>query len=71
MERIKIKPRENWQSKVGKLWGLLYHHNPDGVYWNESAYYLFNSEQIDVLDDFSPTRRRSSSNGAKSRPACN
>ena len=24
---------------------------PDGIYWNESAYYLFNSEQIDVLDD--------------------
>ena len=50
MERIKIKPRENWQSKV-EASGPLYHHNPDGVYRNESAYYLFNSEQIDVLDD--------------------
>ena len=30
---------------------MLYHHNPEGAYWNESAYYLFNAEQIDVLDD--------------------
>ena len=50
MKRITIQPRENWQGKV-EASGLLYHHNPDGVYWNESAYYLFNSEQIDVLDD--------------------
>jgi glutathionylspermidine synthase len=50
MKRMKIQPRDNWQAKV-EASGLLYHHNPDGVYWNESAYYLFNSEQIDVLDD--------------------
>ncbi|SPF45931.1 putative acid--amine ligase YgiC [Syntrophobacter sp. SbD1] len=50
MQRIKIQPRENWQSKV-EASGLLYHHNADSVYWNESAYYLFSSEQIDVLDD--------------------
>jgi glutathionylspermidine synthase len=50
MKRMKIQPRENWQTKV-EASGLLYHHNPDGTYWNESAYYLFNSQQIDVLDD--------------------
>ncbi len=50
MKRITIQPRENWQAKVESL-GLFYHHNPDSVYWNESAYYLFNSGQIDLLDD--------------------
>ncbi len=50
MKRITIQPRDNWQNKV-EASGLLYHHNPEGTYWNESAYYLFNAEQIDVLDD--------------------
>jgi glutathionylspermidine synthase len=50
MKRIEIQPRKNWQGKV-EASGLLYHHNPDGVYWNESAYYLFEAQEVDVLDD--------------------
>lgn len=55
MDRIPIEPREDWQKNV-EQWGLLYHdnRNEDGAanldYWNESAYYLFTPDEIDVIE---------------------
>lgn len=50
MKRRRIQPRKNWQEKVEET-GLLFHHTQEGLYWDESAYYEFNTRQIDELDD--------------------
>ena len=51
MKRISIAPRDNWQHTVASQ-GLTYHTDPDGYpYWNESAYYEFTSDEVDVLYD--------------------
>lgn len=49
MERRTIAPRSGWVKKVEEL-GLIYHHTSDKVYWNESAYYVFNAREIDTLE---------------------
>ncbi len=54
MKRIAVSPRENWQQEVEKV-GLTYHHTTtqDGkslVYWDESAYYSFQSFEIDEIE---------------------
>ncbi len=49
MRRVRIEPRENWRQKV-EAGGLLYHHSDDELWWDESAYYEFDAEQIDELD---------------------
>jgi glutathionylspermidine synthase len=49
MKRISITPRENWESRVEDV-GLIYHHGPDGVYWDESAYYELTSSEVDTLE---------------------
>ena len=49
MQRIATRPRPNWQQKVEEK-GLTF-HTPGGTpYWNESAYYRFNAQQIDILE---------------------
>ncbi len=44
MKRISISPRNNWQSEVEKL-GFGF-HTGNVPYWDESAYYEFNMEEI-------------------------
>ena len=55
MRRLSLSPRDNWQEKVARS-GLLYHSpaNPATgeaiAYWDESAYYLFSSREVDLLE---------------------
>ncbi len=48
MERIKIQPRNNWQSAVEKL-GFGF-HTSDVAYWDESAYYTFSLDEITRIE---------------------
>jgi glutathionylspermidine synthase len=49
MKRVIATPRPDWQARVEKV-GLTY-HTPDGVaYWDESAYYEFTAQEIDVFE---------------------
>jgi glutathionylspermidine synthase len=55
MRRLSLTPRDHWQEKVARS-GLLYHSpvNPDNgestPYWDESAYYLFSSAEVDRIE---------------------
>ncbi|MCE5336714.1 MAG: glutathionylspermidine synthase family protein [Desulfobacteraceae bacterium] len=49
MKRVSIEPREHWKHKVEET-GLLFFETPEGPWWDESAYYEFDSEEIDELD---------------------
>lgn len=51
MRRKTIAPRPDWRKKV-EAQGLIFHSpNEDNVpYWNEAAYYEFNSAQVDLLE---------------------
>ncbi|RYG44037.1 glutathionylspermidine synthase family protein [bacterium] len=49
MRRVAIEPRRNWQKEVEK-WGLLFHTEESGVYWDESAYYEFTEEEVDAIE---------------------
>ena len=44
MERIAIKPRNNWQNKVEKL-GFGF-HSTNVPYWDESAYYKITMDEV-------------------------
>lgn len=48
MERIKINPRNNWQTAVEKL-GFGF-HSTDVPYWDESVYYKFSVNEIDQIE---------------------
>jgi glutathionylspermidine synthase len=49
MKRIPCSPRADWQGKVEKV-GLTY-HTPEGqTYWDESAYYQFDTREVDELE---------------------
>src|SRR6185436_7005640 len=48
MKRIATRPRPDWQKKVESQ-GLQFHSEPV-PYWNESAYYEFSADQIDLLE---------------------
>jgi len=48
MRRIDTVVRENWKRKVEEI-GFGF-HTIDGTYWDESAYYSFNSKQIEQLE---------------------
>lgn len=48
MERIKINPRNNWQKEVEKL-GFGF-HSTDVAYWDESAYYQFDLNEINLIE---------------------
>jgi glutathionylspermidine synthase len=49
VQRCKISPRAQWQSKVEEI-GLTF-HSPEGqVYWDESAAYALTSREVDALE---------------------
>ena len=48
MERIKIEPRNSWQKEVEKL-GFGF-HSTDVAYWDESAYYEFSLNEINLIE---------------------
>ncbi len=49
MQRIKTKPRENWQALVE---GLGFHyHTGNTPYWDESVYYHFEKHEIDQIEE--------------------
>ena len=50
MLRIATMPRPNWRKKVEGQ-GFLFHTTEDGPYWDESAYYEFSSQQVDLLEE--------------------
>ncbi len=49
MKRISIKPRDNWQAEVEK-WGMIYHTHEGELYWDESAYYEFDAQDVEALE---------------------
>ncbi|HLX66734.1 MAG TPA: glutathionylspermidine synthase family protein [Puia sp.] len=48
MQRVPIHPRNNWQSAVEQL-GFGF-HTAAGPYWDESAYYAFTAEEINLIE---------------------
>jgi glutathionylspermidine synthase len=50
MERIKCCTREKWEEKMEGI-GFQFHHTAEGLYWDESAYYLFTEKEIDELEN--------------------
>ena len=48
MERINIQPRNQWQKAVEQL-GFGF-HTTDVAYWDESAYYRFDSREIEAIE---------------------
>jgi glutathionylspermidine synthase len=50
MERVALAPRPNWVAEVEEL-GFDFHTIDGAVYWDESAYWRFSSEEIDRLED--------------------
>lgn len=49
MERRRSNPRPNWQQTVESQ-GLSFHSTERGVYWDESAFYIFSRRQIETLE---------------------
>ncbi len=49
MRRYQIQPRENWQKTVESQ-GFFYHSTEEAPYWDESVYYLFTADEIDVIE---------------------
>lgn len=49
MKRITTPVRPNWE-KIVESQGLIYHTAEGVPYWDESAYYEFTSQEIDVLE---------------------
>ena len=49
MKRIKTSVRPDWQKTVESQ-GMIYHTAEGVPYWDESAYYEFSSQEIDVLE---------------------
>jgi glutathionylspermidine synthase len=47
MRRIAATPRADWQKKVEEA-GLTW-HSLDGLCWNESAFYEFTAQEVDLL----------------------
>ena len=48
MRRIECQPRTGWKQKVEEA-GLLWHSGVE-PYWNESAFYEFSAEEIELLE---------------------
>ena len=49
MRRVPCSPREDWQRLVTER-GLTW-HTPGGVpYWTEDAYYVFTSDEVDLIE---------------------
>jgi glutathionylspermidine synthase len=50
MKRMQCTPRVNWRERTEKF-GLTYSRLPDGSdYWNESAYYVLTSGEVEELE---------------------
>lgn len=50
MERLLVKPRNQWQKEVEKQ-GFIFHTPKDvDIYWDESVAYKFSMSEIDVLE---------------------
>ena len=49
MRRYATEPRPDWRAAVESK-GLLYHSTESGVYWDESAFYLFESAEVDAIE---------------------
>jgi glutathionylspermidine synthase len=49
MERITSGFRKNWEHKLENL-GFGY-HSLEGLYWDESHYYQFSSEEINTIEN--------------------
>src|SRR5271156_5772244 len=49
MHRLLCQPRPDWEKTVESQ-GLIYHHTQNGVYWNESAHYVFSSHEVDEIE---------------------
>jgi glutathionylspermidine synthase len=48
VRRVECQPRTNWQSRVEEA-GLLW-HSGEQPYWNESAFYEFTAQEIELLE---------------------
>jgi len=49
MRRMTLQPRPDWQARVEEH-GLVWHTDPDGPYWDESACYAFTLAQIEEIE---------------------
>ncbi len=52
MLRIATSPRADW-TKVVESQGLLFHSIDGEPYWDETAYYLFESNEVDAIESAS------------------
>ncbi|MEM7665701.1 MAG: glutathionylspermidine synthase family protein [Pseudomonadota bacterium] len=51
MQRITVKPRENWQA-IAEENGFLFHHVDGEIYWDESACWQFTLREVeDEIED--------------------
>ncbi len=48
MRRIASTPRADWQKKVEAI-GLTWHTSEHHAYWNESAFYEFTAQEVDLF----------------------
>ena len=49
MKRLNVTPRDGWQGLV-EAQGLIWHTDPTGVYWDESACYSFTLAEIEAIE---------------------
>lgn len=49
MQRRSLTPRANWQAAVEE-YGLIWHSDADGPYWDESACYAFSMAEIETIE---------------------
>ena len=49
MNRLRLEPRPDWQKNVESV-GMDYHTIDGNTYWDESACYLFDAEEIDRIE---------------------
>lgn len=49
MQRRTLTPRPNWQAAVEE-YGLIWHSDPDGPYWDESGCYVFTMAEIETVE---------------------
>ncbi len=49
MKRISTERRPDWEERVEAV-GLSFHHTVEGLYWDESAYYEFSADEVDLLE---------------------
>jgi glutathionylspermidine synthase len=49
MIRKMIAPRSDWQASV-EAQGLYFHTMEEQIYWDESAYYEFTDQEVEILE---------------------